>query len=130
MDAILLSSVYEAYGLVILEAMAAGLPVLGRRADHPRVMTACEEIITHGHDGLLFHAHDPGSLARSITALAHAPAWCRTLGSNARRTAIRQSWHQYAQQVMALLLRSPSPLPPASLSWPEPLAVQSTQKAA
>lgn len=106
MDAMALTSAYEAYGLVILEAMAHGLPVLGRRANQSNVLTACDEIITHGMDGLLINANETNSLARSIDALASLPVLRQTLGACAKRTASAFNWDNYAQRCLKLLKQS------------------------
>lgn len=103
MDAMALCSVYEAYGLVILEAMAQGLPVLGRRTNHAAVLTACDEIITHGVDGLLINATEPGSMARGIDALASLPVLRQTLSAGAKRTAAIFNWDNYAHRCLNML---------------------------
>lgn len=103
MDALALTSTYEAFGLVILEAMAMGVPVLGRKADAPRVLNACDELITDLHDGLLTHAHDPADLARAIDHIAASPMLRSTLSMQARLTAQSRNWQAYAARCRAYL---------------------------
>ena len=85
-DAFLFSSLTETLGLVVLEAMACGLPVIatpaGGVADHLR----------DGVNGLAYPANDTGAMARSIVSLVYDRARARRLGEAARRTAEALSW--------------------------------------
>ncbi len=58
----------EAFGLTVVEAMAAGKPVVAMEVG------AVPEIIRHEVDGLLVPSEDPAALARSITRLLQDPA--------------------------------------------------------
>jgi glycosyltransferase involved in cell wall biosynthesis len=71
----------EPFGLAIVEAMAAGLPV---------VATASEgalEIIEDGLTGKIVPADDPDALAETINNLLDDPVECARLGGNARLAA-------------------------------------------
>ncbi len=85
-DAFLFSSTTETLGLVILEAMASGLPVVaapaGGVADH----------LEHGVNGLAYPAGDIESMSRFLIELATNPAFRDALADGARRTAERLSW--------------------------------------
>ena len=71
---------YEGFGLTVLEAMAAGAPVLA--ADVPVV----NEIVRHDQDGLLFRAGDKDALAEAtLRLLGDAPLAAR-LRDAGRRT--------------------------------------------
>jgi len=56
---------YEGFGLVIIEAMAAGLPVISSNIDGPG------ELITHNENGLLFENENHVDLADKICGLYH-----------------------------------------------------------
>lgn len=85
-DAFLFSSHTETLGLVILEAMASGLPVIaapaGGVADHLR----------DGVNGIAYPPGDTDAMARAILAVVRSPALVRRLGEGARRTAEGMSW--------------------------------------
>lgn len=68
----------EAWGRVVLEAMAAGLPVV------VHAVGGYTEVIQHGHNGFLFH-NDEEALAFLLT-LQRDPALRARVGQAARRT--------------------------------------------
>ncbi len=90
MDAMVLPSVYEAYGNVVPEAMALGVPVLGRRRDGSLtqpVLTAMSEMIADGKTGFVVDPHDPSDLAQRLTEMADSPELTNRLSENARRAS-------------------------------------------
>lgn len=106
MDLLVLPSIYEGFGLVIPEAMSAGLPVIGRRSavgSARPVLTACEELITPGLNGLLIDPHDPGSLADALDDLMGDSALLGRMSEAARSAAGRHTWRRYVKRVGQLL---------------------------
>lgn len=85
-DAFLFASTTETLGLVVLEAMASGLPVIapaaGGVADHLR----------HEENGLEVPAADPSRMAQAMVRLAMDPALRSSLSAGGRRTAEGLSW--------------------------------------
>ena len=85
-DAFVFASETETLGLVVLEAMASGLPVVaapaGGVADHLR----------HGVNGLAFRPRDVEQMAEYMIELATEPNLRGSLADGARQTATRLSW--------------------------------------
>jgi glycosyltransferase involved in cell wall biosynthesis len=76
----------DAEGLptVVLEAMAAGTPVIGSR--HAGI----GEAIEHGRTGFLVAAQDPEALAAALRRLSDEPGLRQRLGKNARTVALER----------------------------------------
>ena len=62
------SAWYENFPIVVIEAYAAGLPVLAAR------IGALPELVDEGQTGLLYDPNDPGDLSRSIERLVAGEA--------------------------------------------------------
>lgn len=76
----------EDYGLIAVEAMAAGAPVVTCTDSGGPA-----ELITNGSDGLVV-TPDPVALGRALAALVADPERAARLGTAARRRAARISW--------------------------------------
>jgi glycosyltransferase involved in cell wall biosynthesis len=72
---------HESFGRVVVEAMAAGLPVVAVRGG------GVAEIVQHGVTGLLADVDDAQGLAACIEQLARDPARCRAMGQAGRARA-------------------------------------------
>jgi len=71
----------EPFGLAIVEAMAAGLPIIATRSE------GALEILEDGATGKLVPADDPEVVAQAINDLLDNPLECSRLGQNAQRVA-------------------------------------------
>ena len=103
------STVPEPLGQVVLEGMAAGLPVVAADAGGPA------EIIHDGVDGLLYPAGDEAELAERLRRLADDRQLRSRLGREGRKTAAEFSPERVADQVAGVYRaviepRSPDPL--------------------
>lgn len=82
-DAFVFPSLSEGLPLALLEAMAMGKPcVASRLGPH-------QELIEHGHSGLLVAPRDPLGLAEVMCQIQSDPGWSRKLGEEARAAARR-----------------------------------------
>ncbi|MFH5804241.1 glycosyltransferase [Alienimonas sp. DA493] len=78
-EALVMPSVwYETFGRTLIEAFAAGTPVIASR------LGAMAEIVTDGETGVLFPPGDAAALAAAVDALQSDPPRRRRLGAAAR----------------------------------------------
>ncbi|MBI5554281.1 MAG: glycosyltransferase family 4 protein [Elusimicrobia bacterium] len=79
-----LSSDEEGLGVVILEAMASGLPVISTRCGGP------ETAVLEGRNGFLTPVGDSRAMAEKMMELLSAPSLRRRMGEEGRRMAIER----------------------------------------
>jgi len=92
-DAFVFPSSTETLGLVLLEAMAAGCPVVGaNRGGIP-------DIVSDGVNGCLYNPDDPSSLVRAVRRLLGNAATRLQLRQAARSEAERWGWGGATQQL-------------------------------
>jgi glycosyltransferase involved in cell wall biosynthesis len=92
MDVFVHTSNREPFGMVVIEAMALGKPVIAGADGGPT------EIITPGVDGMLSRYGDARALSATIINLLDDDRLRRTLGAAARRRAGDFSVQQFARQ--------------------------------
>ncbi len=89
-DLSVLPSRSETFGLVVIEAMAAGIPVIGTNAG------GVPEIIRHGENGMLVPPENSDALASIMRLLVEDDRLRERLGRQARRDAVER--YDYARQ--------------------------------
>lgn len=89
------SQEHEAFGLVNVEAMASGIPVIASANG------GIKEVIQHGHNGVLIrNFRNPRAFARGIAAIATRKKWAGGIAKQARVDAVKQfSWQATAQSL-------------------------------
>lgn len=96
-DVFVLPSRYELFGMVMIEAMACGVPVVATRFGGPA------EVISHGVDGMLVDPRDTRSMAEEIRTLLEDPALRKAMGAAARARVERTySWEASARRHLEL----------------------------
>lgn len=90
------SVIPEPFGQVVVEGMAAGLPVVASRAGGPA------EIIEEGVTGLLYPPGDAVALAKALGSLARDPDRRRRLGEAAKAKACEFTPEALAPKVMTV----------------------------
>ncbi|MCP5372501.1 MAG: glycosyltransferase family 4 protein [Hyphomicrobiales bacterium] len=95
-DMMVFPTLSEAAGLVIYEAMAAGLPIISTLA------TGVGDLIVDGVDGILCPIGDRGAMVQAIESLMDDPGRARTLAAAEIETARKHAWSAIAAQYVDL----------------------------
>ena len=95
-DVLAFPSTKEGWGLAVLEAMSAGLPVVA--SDLP----VFGEYLTSGRDALLVPVDDPAALAAALTAVLDDPELAARLREKALATAQGFTWARSAAEHQAI----------------------------
>src|SRR5204863_9263240 len=82
-DVFALTSRYEGFGNVLVEAMACGVPVVATSSPGTR------EIVSVGDDGLLVDRHEPAALAAALARVLEDSQLRARMAAAARRSATR-----------------------------------------
>ena len=84
MDVFAIASASEAFGLVLVEAMFAGLPVVATRVGE------IPSVVDEGETGLLVERGQPREIADAILALEGSPDLRRAMGHKGRAKALAE----------------------------------------
>jgi glycosyltransferase involved in cell wall biosynthesis len=92
-----LPSSMEGFGIAYLEAMAAGLPVIGCKGE------GIADVVCSGKTGMLIEADDLDALVKALDQLLANPDAARGMGSRARKLVLdKYSWHTNAKKMINL----------------------------
>jgi len=94
-DLLVFPSLFEGFGLVLLEALAMGLPVI--TTPH----TAGPDLIRDGVEGFIVPIRDSIAIARCLELLHLEPARLAEMSEHARRRAGDFSWGNYEETLAA-----------------------------
>lgn len=96
---VLPSSPPESFGLVLIESLACGTPVVA--SNIPGVRT----VVDHHRDGLLVDPHNPAALATAIGQILHNDAARQAMGRRGRaKVEARYGWQQIGSRLEAIYL--------------------------
>ncbi|MCY4019322.1 MAG: glycosyltransferase family 1 protein [Chloroflexi bacterium] len=95
-DIFVFPSRLETFGLVVIEAMAAGLPVVASRVG------GVSDIVTEGETGYTFASGDKRALTEGIAKIAADRNIMAYMGAQARAYAERQSWDAIMDEMIEL----------------------------
>lgn len=104
-DALILSSRYEGFPNVLVEAMGHGLAVVSYNCD-----TGPKDIIDHGKDGLLVRADDLDHLTTTLDMLMSNPTLRNSLSQAAKAVADRYTLNAVAGQWESLFTAANPPV--------------------
>jgi len=85
----------ESQGIVLLEAMAAGLPVVASNID------GFANVLTEGVEGTLVRPKDSEALAAALEALVAEPGLRAAMGARAQERAQYFSWERISRRVLS-----------------------------
>lgn len=93
-DIFSLPSWNEAFGVVYIEAMAQGRPVIACRGE------GIEDVVAHGETGWLVEPRNVDSLAAAFDELLSRPDAARAMGERARDLVLREhTWGRVAERI-------------------------------
>jgi phosphatidylinositol alpha-mannosyltransferase len=85
----------ESQGIILLEAMAAGLPVVASN------ISGFAGVITHGVDGMLVRPKDSDALAEALIELVDDADRRHEISERGRERAQHFSWYRVSQRVLS-----------------------------
>jgi D-inositol-3-phosphate glycosyltransferase len=101
-DLVAVPSYNESFGLVAVEAQAAGTPVVAAGVG------GLTTVVDHGRSGLLLESHRPDDWADALARLVHDPALRERLAAGAVRQAAQFSWDLTAERTLEVYERARS----------------------
>ena len=95
-DVCVVPSYYESFGLVALEALACGTPVVASRVG------GLSEVVRHGRTGYLVSGRCPEPYADSVEMIFSNKTLQESMGRAARERAEGMGWEQVAKETLQL----------------------------
>jgi D-inositol-3-phosphate glycosyltransferase len=92
-DVLIMPSYYESFGMVALEAMACGTPVIASQVG------GLPFLVKNGKTGFVIHEKDPEAIADALLRIMTDANLKNQLGSNAAEYALDYSWSLIAQRI-------------------------------
>ena len=95
-EAVVVPSQYESFGMVALEAMACGTPVVASQVG------GLAYLVQDGITGYTVPVDEPDELARKLTSILEDPALHQRLGTQAIKVAQDYAWEKIAQKLLVV----------------------------
>jgi glycosyltransferase involved in cell wall biosynthesis len=95
-DLLVFPSTYEGFGLVVLEAMSQGLPVIATPVG------CVPDVIRTGDNGVIVPPRDVDALADAVRRLMNAPEERDRIGARAAATVASMTWRRTAERTIAI----------------------------
>ncbi|NJN55723.1 MAG: glycosyltransferase family 1 protein [Anaerolineae bacterium] len=102
-EMVVMPSHYESFGMVALEAMAMGTPVIASEVG------GLAHLVKHGETGYHVPSRDPEALARRIFDLLSNPNCREHMGKEARNHAQAYAWPKIVNQMMQVYCEIATP---------------------
>jgi glycosyltransferase involved in cell wall biosynthesis len=99
-DLLVFPSTYEGFGLVVLEAMSQGLPVIATPVG------CAPDIVRDGDTGVLVPSRDSTALADAVIRLMDSPRDRERIGANGAAAVSAMSWRRTAERTVAAYRRA------------------------
>ncbi len=99
-DVLVFPSLFEGFGLVLLEAMSQGVTTI------TTAHTAGPDILDDGQDGFIVPIRSAEAIAEKLDLLAREPDRCAAMGEAARRKAAACSWQHYRTRLAETVART------------------------
>jgi glycosyltransferase involved in cell wall biosynthesis len=96
-DVFVFPSLFEGFGLVLLEAMSQGLPIIAT------AHTAAPDLIAEGESGFIVPIRSAQAIAEKLDLLARDSRLLSAMSHAARETAVQTTWEQYRARLSQAL---------------------------
>jgi glycosyltransferase involved in cell wall biosynthesis len=95
-DVFVVPSLYEGLPTTLLEAMAAGKPVVGSNIE------SIADVVTDGVDGLLIPPHSPLELSKKVNQLLNDEGLSKRLGNKAENSIQKYDWNIIGKNIFRI----------------------------
>jgi glycosyltransferase involved in cell wall biosynthesis len=106
-------SLFEGLGLVLLEALSQGVPVITTKH------SGAPDFLSEGEDGFLVPIRDAGAIAEKLELLADDRDRLEVMSHAAIRKAAQRSWKRYRERLAGIVCGALSecPTPPQDMDF-------------